>query len=63
MSRRVLSTKPLFLAEFRNHRQVDNPLHIIGFLSSWKFYLDSLPTSPNQPFRGHKLDPELIEKV
>lgn len=26
-------------------------------------YLDALPSDPNQPFKGHRLDPELIEKV
>lgn len=50
-------------SEFRNHRRVDNPLHIIGFLSQWKMYLDSLPRDQGQPFRGRKLDPELIEKM
>ncbi|GJE85544.1 LYR motif-containing protein [Phanerochaete sordida] len=50
-------------SEFRNHRRVDNPLHIIGFLSQWKMYLDALPRDPEQPFTGRKLDPELIEKM
>ncbi|KAK0193470.1 hypothetical protein F5146DRAFT_1101473 [Armillaria mellea] len=44
---------PLFNAEFRRHREVTNPLHIIGFLSQWKAYLGKLP----------KLDPQLIEKM
>ncbi|KDN49185.1 ACN9-domain-containing protein [Tilletiaria anomala UBC 951] len=28
--------------EFRRHRAIDNPLQIVGFLSSWKMYLDTL---------------------
>ena len=51
------------LTEFRHHRKVDNPLHIIGFLSQWKLYLDQLPADPSQPFTGRKLDPTLVEKV
>lgn len=42
---------------------MENPLHIIGFLSQWKIYLDQLPTDPDQPFTGRKLDPGLLEKV
>lgn len=50
-------------AEFRNHQKVDNPLHIMGFLSQWKVYLDELPTDPSQPFTGRRLDPTMLEKV
>ncbi|EIM19194.1 acetate non-utilizing protein, partial [Wallemia mellicola CBS 633.66] len=28
--------------EFRRHQNIDNPLQIIGFLSSWKIYLDQM---------------------
>ena len=50
--------------EFRRHKTVDNPLHIIGFLSQWKVYLDGIPSGPEaQHFKGKKLDPGLIEKV
>ena len=52
------------MAEFRRHQKIDNPLHIIGFLSQWKLYLDELPAGPEgQHFRGKRLDPTLIEKV
>ncbi|KAK0470141.1 uncharacterized protein EV420DRAFT_1257072 [Desarmillaria tabescens] len=51
-------------AEFRRHREVTNPLHIIGFLSQWKAYLDKLPgKSEPENFTGQKLDPQLIEKM
>ncbi|CAL1716093.1 unnamed protein product [Somion occarium] len=51
-------------AEFRRHQKIDNPLHIIGFLSQWKLYLDELPAGPEgQHFKGKKLDPTLIEKM
>lgn len=52
-------------AEFRRTRSTDNPLHIVGFLSEWKTYLDQLPPDPAsaQSWRGAKLDPKLFEKV
>lgn len=51
-------------AEFRRHRDVSNPGHIIGFLSQWKVYLDQLPVGPEaQQFRGKKLDPTTFEKL
>lgn len=31
--------------EFRRHRAVTNPLHIVGFLGEWKTYLDQIETS------------------
>ncbi|EPQ53983.1 ACN9-domain-containing protein [Gloeophyllum trabeum ATCC 11539] len=51
-------------AEFRRHRSVTNPVHIIGFLSQWKIYLDELPSGTDaQNFSGKKLDPQLMEKM
>ncbi|KAH9032663.1 ACN9-domain-containing protein [Lactarius pseudohatsudake] len=51
-------------AEFRRHRDVTNPAHIIGFLSQWKVYLDQIPMGPGaQHFRGKKLDPTTFEKL
>ncbi|RUS17867.1 hypothetical protein BC937DRAFT_89402 [Endogone sp. FLAS-F59071] len=29
-------------AEFRRHRDVDNPVYIVGFLSQWQDYLDTM---------------------
>lgn len=29
-------------AEFRAHRNTDNPLHIVGFLTQWQDYLSSI---------------------
>jgi hypothetical protein len=52
-------------SEFRRTRSTDNPLHIIGFLSEWKRYLEQLPTNPDSAssWRGIKLEPGLLEKV
>ncbi|KAE9389489.1 ACN9-domain-containing protein [Gymnopus androsaceus JB14] len=51
-------------AEFRRHRAVTNPVHIIGFLSQWKLYLEALPPSEEgQGFSGRRLDPFLLEKM
>ncbi|EMD31278.1 hypothetical protein CERSUDRAFT_100473 [Gelatoporia subvermispora B] len=51
-------------AEFRRHKSIDNKVHIIGFLSQWKMYLDELPAEPDpQSFKGKKLDPTVVEKM
>jgi hypothetical protein len=54
--------------EFRRHRSTDNPLHIVGFLSQWKMYLDSLAEvhgggGGETSVVGKKLTPELLDKV
>ncbi|TIA71276.1 hypothetical protein E3P92_03011 [Wallemia ichthyophaga] len=41
--------------EFRRHRNIDNPLQIIGFLSSWKVYLDQLSTGSSTLNTDHLL--------
>lgn len=52
------------IVEFKLHQNIDNPVHIIGFLSQWKLYLDQLPAGPEgQSFAGVKMDPTVFEKV
>jgi hypothetical protein len=51
-------------SEFRLHKDVTNPAHIIGFLSQWKMYLDHMPDREGGEFyRGKKLDLTAFEKV
>ncbi|KAF8597510.1 ACN9-domain-containing protein [Ceratobasidium sp. AG-I] len=54
-------------AEFKRHQKVDNPVHIIGFLSQWKLYLDQLEaqssSSGPERFKGRKMDPTVFEKM
>ncbi|KZT73195.1 ACN9-domain-containing protein [Daedalea quercina L-15889] len=51
-------------AEFRRHRDITNKVHIIGFLSQWKMYLDALPSGPDgEHFSGKKLDATVLEKM
>ncbi|AFR93419.1 acetate non-utilizing protein 9, mitochondrial [Cryptococcus neoformans] len=60
-------------SEFRLTRTTDNPLHIIGFLSQWKIYLDEIESSLIRPdgrkqgqaveWRGKKLDTDAFEKL
>lgn len=58
-------------SEFRLTRSTDNPLHIIGFLSQWKAYLDQIDPANNQTGEkidwssnsGKKLDMEAFEKM
>lgn len=51
-------------AEFRRHKEVTNPLYIVGFCSQWKMYLDTL-LADDDPLnhRGQRLDPDLLDKV
>jgi Complex1_LYR-like len=52
------------IIEFRRHKGVTNPAHIIGFLSQWKMYMEVLPQDADaRGFSGQKLDPTAIEKV
>ncbi|TEB14857.1 ACN9-domain-containing protein [Coprinellus micaceus] len=51
-------------AEFRRHEKVTNPVHIMGFLSQWKMYLDEMPAGPEGAgYRGRKLDATKFEKM
>lgn len=48
--------------EFRRHREATNPVHIMGFLTQWKMYLDELPHDPSAT-NFKKLNPTVFEKV
>ncbi|GHJ90468.1 hypothetical protein NliqN6_6870 [Naganishia liquefaciens] len=57
-------------AEFRRTRGTDNPIHIIGFLSQWKVYLDEVRGQTGRasgkgarPFSGRPLNTEFFEKL
>ncbi|KAG8983535.1 acetate non-utilizing protein 9 [Tulasnella sp. JGI-2019a] len=50
-------------AEFRRHQKIDNPVHIIGFLSQWKVYLDELNLNAGPDFKGKQLDPTVFERM
>ncbi|KAK9364034.1 ACN9-domain-containing protein [Lipomyces starkeyi] len=47
-------------AEFRHHSDVENPLHIIGFLSSWQQYVQAIE---GNKWKEAKLDVEKLEKM
>ncbi|KAN0092619.1 hypothetical protein V8E55_003403 [Tylopilus felleus] len=48
--------------EFRRHREVTNPVHVMGFLTQWKMYLDELFQDPSTK-NFKKLDPTVFEKM
>ncbi|KAF8556559.1 ACN9-domain-containing protein [Imleria badia] len=48
--------------EFRRHREVTNPVLVMGFLTQWKMYLDELPHDPSAK-NFKKLDPTVFEKM
>ncbi|KAJ4319375.1 hypothetical protein N0V94_003965 [Neodidymelliopsis sp. IMI 364377] len=47
-------------AEFRAHRDIDNPVQIIGFLSEWQMYAQALQ---GDSWRGEKMDKAKIDKM
>jgi len=46
--------------EFRRHKDIDNPIHIIGFLSQWQQYGQMLE---GDDWKGQKMDFDLLEKM
>ncbi|KIW02861.1 uncharacterized protein PV09_05914 [Verruconis gallopava] len=47
-------------AEFRAHRNVENPLHIIGFLTQWQLYAQQIE---GDQWRDGSLDQATFEKL
>ncbi|KAG5289330.1 acetate non-utilizing protein [Histoplasma ohiense] len=46
--------------EFRAHRNVDNPIHIVGFLTEWQLYAQKVE---GDTWQGEKLDKAKIDKM
>lgn len=49
--------------EFRKHKEVENPLQVVGFLKEWKGYLDGIENQVGLQYSGKKLDVQQFEKV
>ena len=47
-------------AEFRRHKDVENPLHIVGFLTQWQQYGQQLE---GDGWKEEKLDAGFLDKV
>ena len=47
-------------SEFRAHRNVENPVHIIGFLTEWQMYAQQVE---GESWRGEKMDKGKIVKM
>ncbi|KAI5923314.1 hypothetical protein F4810DRAFT_669756 [Camillea tinctor] len=47
-------------AEFRAHKNVDNPVHLIGFLTEWQLYAQKIE---GDSWVGEKLDQQKIAKM
>ncbi|KAF2766315.1 ACN9-domain-containing protein [Teratosphaeria nubilosa] len=56
---RVLGDKYV-MSEFRAHRNVENPVHIVGFLTEWQTYAQ---TVEGDNWRGEKMDKGKIDKM
>ncbi|MCJ1402350.1 acetate non-utilizing protein 9 [Xylographa trunciseda] len=47
-------------SEFRAHRNVENPVHIIGFLTEWQMYAQKIE---GDSWLGEKIDSGKIDKM
>ncbi|KAG5929651.1 hypothetical protein E4U53_002401 [Claviceps sorghi] len=47
-------------AEFRLHRAVDNPAHLIGFLTEWQLYAQKIE---GEAWVGDKVDEAKLQKM
>ncbi|KAL8984860.1 MAG: hypothetical protein Q9205_001273 [Flavoplaca limonia] len=47
-------------SEFRSHRNVENPIHIVGFLNEWQRYTQQVE---GESWQGTKLDTDKIDKM
>ncbi|CCH58304.1 hypothetical protein TBLA_0A05110 [Henningerozyma blattae CBS 6284] len=46
--------------EFRLHKDIENPLHIVGFLTSWQDYLSTIS---NGSWDSEKMTSAVLEKM
>ncbi|KAI6893294.1 hypothetical protein KC318_g12770 [Hortaea werneckii] len=47
-------------SEFRAHRDTDNPVHIVGFLTEWQTYAQQIE---GENWRGEKMDKSKVDKM
>ncbi|KAG9253520.1 putative ACN9 family domain-containing protein [Emericellopsis atlantica] len=47
-------------AEFRAHRKVDNPAHLIGFLTEWQLYAQKVE---GDAWKGEKIEDGKLQKL
>ncbi|EXJ89359.1 hypothetical protein A1O3_02426 [Capronia epimyces CBS 606.96] len=47
-------------AEFRRHRDIENPLHIVGFLTEWQQYAQQLE---GDDWKDRKIEKDLLDKM
>ena len=47
-------------SEFRAHRDTDNPVHIVGFLTEWQTYAQQIE---GENWRGEKMDKNKVDKM
>lgn len=50
-------------AEFRAHKGVEDPLQLVGFLSSWQKYLELVLQNTDQDWKMYHLPDDLLERM
>jgi hypothetical protein len=46
--------------EFRDHKDAENPIHIVGFLTEWQLYAQQIE---GENWRGEKMDAGKLDKM
>jgi hypothetical protein len=47
-------------AEFKRHKDIDNPLHIVGFLTEWQQYGQQIE---GDGWKDERIDQEVVDKM
>ncbi|GAB7353869.1 hypothetical protein MBLNU459_g4227t1 [Dothideomycetes sp. NU459] len=47
-------------SEFRAHRNIDNPVHIVGFLTEWQLYAQKLE---GDQWKGEQMEKSKVDKM
>jgi hypothetical protein len=47
-------------SEFRAHQKIDNPVHIVGFLTEWQTYTQMIE---GDSWKGERMDKSKVEKM
>lgn len=50
-------------AEFRAHKNIDDPFQIVGFLTSWQKYLEMVLQNTEQDWKQYHLEDNMLEKM
>lgn len=50
-------------AEFRAHKNIEDPLQLVGFLSSWQKYLEMVLQNTDQDWKKYHIPDDMLERM